>query len=108
MIDCADGAMVTDEAVIPYLDAAPVLERATHVDKRAESDTDVLPAVGIKRREQAESLVDILSCQFRHKVTQLRGSMVGVVDYRSQAERPLAQGVHDTVDGRTGLYQITR
>ena len=114
MIEGGQHHIVTNEGIIPDVNAALVLEFTAHVDKNPFSDVDVFAAVGVKGREQSEGFVHRLSDELREQGPQLFRFMVPAVEFRRDAQRLLTGGVHEQMGfaaaghGRAAVQMIQK
>ncbi len=85
VIECGEDNAVADQAVIPDVDAALILELAARVDEYAFPDVNVATEIGVERRKQGERIVRLLFREAGKKALNLLRRVVGVVQFAQDA-----------------------
>ena len=85
VIECGEDNAVADQAVIPDVDAALILELAARVDEYAFPDVNVATEIGVERRKQGERIVRLLFREAGKKALNLLRRVVGVVQLAQDA-----------------------
>ena len=81
MVNGCKYYIVSNESAVPNDNAALILKMAAGIDKHIFSNRNIFSEVGVKRRKQAERIVNLFSCELFHKLPQFCRSMVTVVDF---------------------------
>ena len=98
--------VVADEGAVADVDAHLVLEFAAHVDKNVFSNVDVFPTIGIEGGKQAKALIHRGTDELREEGTQFLRLVIAAVDLGGDAQRLLADAVHELVGLAAALHGV--